>query len=68
MEEAWACQRGKVPILQLGYEERGRPTIRASFPLRTLRQQNTAYRSFGGMHDSMLPLWDPEADSDHQCP
>ena len=59
-EEAWAHQRGKVPLM-VGVQGEGWDH-RKIFPPRVcaLRQQDTAYRSSRGRHELLPPLWAPE--------
>lgn len=47
------------------HEEKGRTTIKASFPISAPKQQDTTYRSSGGRRESPPPLRDPEARPGH---
>ena len=67
VEEAWAHQRSREPLLGWAHEERGRTTIGASFPVHALRQQVTVYMSSGGGHKLPLPSQAPEAGMGQRC-
>ena len=62
-EEAWADQRGKMPLLGVR-EERGGTSIGASFSAHALRWQSTAYMSSRGRYEPPLPSWTPEVGAD----
>ena len=64
-EEAWANQRGKVPLLG-GAQGEGWDRYRSFFPCtHGLRQQDTTYTSSGGRCELPLPLWAPETGTGH---
>ena len=63
-EEVWAYQRSKVPLLVGEWRvcDKGRNTVRASFPLSNFRQQETTFMSSGGGRETLPPpLQSPEA-------
>ena len=66
-EEAWAHQKGKVPLLWGAWGE-GQDLHRSFFLcVYALRQQVTAYMSSGGGHELWLPCRTPEMGADCCC-